>query len=335
MRPLSTTAAVLASSALALLLLAYIFVGGGPGHAKSAPHCTSQQALGEVKDELFRRAAAIRGANDATFGAVANYSVVRAGSRLFRRHHPRSDRVTCTGAVVVDLPPGIAAVGGRHSLGANVEYELAPVAERTAKLLMLSKADNIVDLLATVSKAGDQTGQLAGAMTKANRLEPDAVAPVPVASPPPPPGRMAPAPRAELRAPEPLRAESAKEPARRKQAPPRPPAKSPAVTVAKSPPSSAAAPPQATARPSFNCRYARTRGEVAVCSNSELAVLDRQMSSEFYRALAAARPGQGAMLKRSRDRFLHYRDSCRSDACIADAYRGRMREIGEIMAGAW
>jgi uncharacterized protein len=49
--------------------------------------------------------------------------------------------------------------------------------------------------------------------------------------------------------------------------------------------------------------------------------------------MAAATPGERAMLTRSRNRFLAFRDRCASDACIADAYRGRIAEITDIMSG--
>ena len=94
-------------------------------------------------------------------------------------------------------------------------------------------------------------------------------------------------------------------------------------------------PPPQTTRPSFNCRLARTRGEIAVCRDSGLAALDRQMASQFVRATAAAGPRQRAQLRATRDAFLRYRDRCSSEACIAGAYRDRMREIGDIMAGRW
>jgi uncharacterized protein len=96
-----------------------------------------------------------------------------------------------------------------------------------------------------------------------------------------------------------------------------------------------AAPPQQTgsARPSFNCGSARTRGEIAVCNDPGLAGLDRQMSWQFYSALRRASPGQRARLESTRSGFLAFRDRCRSDGCIADTYRGRMREISDIMEG--
>lgn len=69
-----------------------------------------------------------------------------------------------------------------------------------------------------------------------------------------------------------------------------------------------------------------------VCSSSRLAALDRAMSSQFYSAMADADGRTRAELRRTRDRFLAYRESCGSEACVADAYQGRMREIGDIMS---
>jgi len=59
------------------------------------------------------------------------------------------------------------------------------------------------------------------------------------------------------------------------------------------------------------------------------------MASQFNRAMASASPGERQMLVRTRARFLSYRDHCGSDSCIADAYRGRMAEISDIVSGQW
>ena len=70
-----------------------------------------------------------------------------------------------------------------------------------------------------------------------------------------------------------------------------------------------------------------------MCGDSGLAALDRQMAATYIEALRDADPATRAMLQRSRDRFLGYRDQCPSDACIADTYRGRIREIRDISSG--
>jgi uncharacterized protein YecT (DUF1311 family) len=110
----------------------------------------------------------------------------------------------------------------------------------------------------------------------------------------------------------------------------------PAPAPAPAPPQAQPEPPQTNmARPSFNCANARTRGEIAVCNDSGLAALDRQMASQFNSALQSADPRQRSLLRSTRSGFLAFRDRCRSDRCIADTYRGRMREISDIMAGSW
>ena len=59
------------------------------------------------------------------------------------------------------------------------------------------------------------------------------------------------------------------------------------------------------------------------------------MAAQFNSAMASASPAQRNLLQRTRTAFLSYRDQCPSDACIAETYRGRMREIRDIMAGRW
>ena len=94
-------------------------------------------------------------------------------------------------------------------------------------------------------------------------------------------------------------------------------------------------PEPVAAQPSFNCANARTPGERAVCSDPALAALDRQMAAQYQRAVSGSAPERQALLRQTRDRFLSFRDSCGSDACVADTYRGRMREISDIVAGRW
>ena len=93
--------------------------------------------------------------------------------------------------------------------------------------------------------------------------------------------------------------------------------------------------PAVVARPSFDCRAARTQGEEAVCASPTLAALDRTMAAQYRGAMARADAPQARLLGFTRDRFLEFRDRCPSDSCIDTAYRGRMREIDDIMANRW
>lgn len=59
------------------------------------------------------------------------------------------------------------------------------------------------------------------------------------------------------------------------------------------------------------------------------------MAAEYRRAFSVASPEQRAILRSTAHRFYDYRDRCSSNACIGDAYTGRLREIRDIMAGTW
>lgn len=87
--------------------------------------------------------------------------------------------------------------------------------------------------------------------------------------------------------------------------------------------------------PSYECRGAKSNSQAAVCSDRELAALDRDQALQYKHATEVADASQGRVLELTRIRFLSRRDQCASNECIADAYRSRMREIGEIMAGRW
>lgn len=91
----------------------------------------------------------------------------------------------------------------------------------------------------------------------------------------------------------------------------------------------------ATANPSFDCDDARTGSERAICGDPGLASLDRQMAGQYNAAVSQADRSQRRLLERTRDRFLSYRERCDTNKCIADTYRGRIREIGDIMSGRW
>jgi len=311
-RRITPIAAVLAIAGLIILILAIMLVRarGEPGkdingnqaaaaQDKIQQRCASQRTYDRIKDELFRRAVEVRGSGRTPFDRLSSYASVRMDRPLLTDHDPELGTVRCSGRLSLDLPPGVAVVGGRRTLSADIDYVLQPAADGSGDVVMLEGADAIVVPLATLARTGSgpalQSPQIAETLPQQGV---DGSAP-----PAAPPVVVAPAPTAP-----PVRPQTTR------QAPP----------VARVAPSSA--------KPSFNCRYARTRGEIAVCSDSGLAALDRQMAAQYYRAISTGDARQRQLLTRTRDEFLRYRDRCPSENCIAEAYRGRMREIGEIAA---
>jgi hypothetical protein len=109
-----------------------------------------------------------------------------------------------------------------------------------------------------------------------------------------------------------------------------PPAAAPPRTPHPKPARPRTAVANASSRPSYNCRHAGTRTEIMVCANPGLAARDRRMASVYYDRMAGADARTRRQLRRSRDRFLARRESCRSEACVAAAYEERVQEIGRI-----
>lgn len=307
------TIALIAGAALVLLIAVLLLVrrgdsdqdrltgaetsAGAPENAEE--RCASARTYDLIKRDLFRRAAQVRGSDQAAFDTLAAAASVRMERPVMEREDEDRGAVYCSGSLSLDLPPGVAVVGGRRTLTADVDYSLQSAADRSGDVLTLSNADPIITPLATLVRTSAPQPDLAPdepldtadpTYVGPGEVAPHQPQPVPIPSPPPPP---------------------AVEPGPTRPA------------------------PSASARPSFNCANARTRGERAVCSDSGLASLDRQMAAQFNRAMANATPGEREMLVRTRTRFLRFRDRCSTDSCIADSYRGRIAEISDIMSGQW
>ena len=246
--------------------------------------CASGSTYDLIKRELFRRAAQMRGSDQAAYDKLAAYAVVRMENPVMESQDA-SGAVNCSGSLSLDLPPGVAVVGGRRTLSSDIDYSLTPAADGSGTVVLLRNADAILAPLATLARAGEA---------------------LPSASPAQPTNEVVPGGNPPVLAPQPA-------------------------------PTPIAPPGQALPRtlPSFDCNTAHSRGELAVCSEPGLAALDRQMTAQYGRAFAAASPDQRALLRDTARRFYAYRDNCPTNACIGDAYTGRMSEIRDIMEGRW
>ncbi len=240
--------------------------------------CAAQASYDAMKRELLRRAAQVRGDDEAAYARLADFALLRVNGPVARGIDDRLHSVSCSGTAVLSLPPGVAVAGGRRSLSGDVDYTIEPAADGTGNVVRLGNADAIVIPLATLSRvAAPAPAQTDNAVTDEQPIEmPDA-----------------------------------------SQAPGQP----------------QSVPQQAS--PSFNCANARTRGEIAVCNDSGLAALDRQMAAQYNAAVSEADASQRRLLERTRTRFLSYRDRCATNECVANTYRGRIQEIRDIAADRW
>ncbi len=300
-----TTLALIGALIILVLVIAYFASGRNPDQDKLTQHelaqstqqtkapqpeklCASKQTYDLIKRELFRRAAQMRGSDQAAFDQLSGYAVVRMENPVMESQDASTGAVNCSGSLSLDLPPGVAVVGGRSTLTADVDYTIQPAADGSGNVVLLRNADAVIAPLATLARVNQ------------------------------PPPAVAPSP-----APVETNEAAPEQPQSAPAQPEQPPAPAPEAHAASG------------AHPSFDCAKARTKGEIAVCSNAGLAALDRNMAAAYRRAIDNASPEQKALLRRTRDRFIAYRDRCPSRSCIGDAYVGRMREIRDIMEGSW
>jgi uncharacterized protein YecT (DUF1311 family) len=265
----------------------------GPQPTAAAPEktCASKSTYDLIKRELFRRAAQLRGSDQGAFDQLSAYAIVRMENPVMESQDKDTGAVNCSGSLSLDLPPGVAVVGGRHSLTSDIDYTVQPAADGSGPVVLLRNAEAIVAPLATLARVNPPVQPVTAPM------ETNQAAPVETNG-----AVSAPAPSTAAPAAPPPQAQPAR---------------------------------PAAARPSFDCAKARTKSETEVCSDAGLATLDRNMAAQYGRAMDSASPEERALLRRTRDRFIGYRNRCPNRACIGEAYVGRMREIRDIMEGRW
>ncbi len=98
-------------------------------------------------------------------------------------------------------------------------------------------------------------------------------------------------------------------------------------------PAKAVALPGRNFRPSFNCRRAIAAVNKAICANSELSSLDRQVSEKFYRSTANVNLERHKAIDRDQVDFLNLRARCNSDDCVARVYHQRLDALRERAPG--
>ncbi|HEU5285068.1 MAG TPA: J domain-containing protein, partial [Sphingomicrobium sp.] len=265
-RPPPSPSAMFAVAAVSLLLLVAIrpplFVrelperapAAAPVHKAAAPkpdpaaYCRSPATRDQIRRELFRRAARLRGKDQAAFDRIAGHALIRIDSPELRHADDKRGTVRCEAWVALDLPPGVAVLGGRRNLMADIGYTVK-TARGGRGSVRLSGEGLIVTPLATLA----QIARPAEEPPEATAIEPRLAEARPRLDQPPPP-KPAPAPPPARMAPQPARAapqiaKAASQPARATQI----------AEAAAQParPTAQAATPQP--RPSFSCQIARGR----------------------------------------------------------------------------
>ena len=82
------------------------------------------------------------------------------------------------------------------------------------------------------------------------------------------------------------------------------------------------------AKPSFDCRKARSRDEKAICANPEIARLDSQMAKLYSKRRRSLRGAAGRKLTQSQRAWLGKRRACGSNvSCLKSVFQERIRQL--------
>lgn len=197
MRRTNRTAIAIVGGLIALIgVIVYLATRGNSDQDKltdrqivtSAPSsraklCASSATYDLIKRELFRRAAQVRGSDQAVYDRLAAYAVVRMENPVMEGQDGSTGAVSCSGSLSLDLPPGVAVVGGRRTLASDIDYNLAKAADGSGNVVLLRNADAIVTPLAALTRLGDV--QAAPAAPTMNETMPEAIkrAPPPQSAP--------------------------------------------------------------------------------------------------------------------------------------------------------
>ena len=164
-----TVLALIGGLVILILLVAYFATNRNPDQDKltgnelseaqpSSPEkrCASSATYDLIKRELFRRAAQLRGSDQAAYDKLAAYAVIRMENPVMENQDQASGAINCSGSLSLDLPPGVQVVGGRRSLMSDIDYTIQPAADASGDVVLLRNADAIIAPLATLARVAER-----------------------------------------------------------------------------------------------------------------------------------------------------------------------------------
>jgi len=138
--------------------------------------CASKSTYDLIKHELFRRAAQLRGIDQAAFDQLSNVAVVRMENPVMESEDNSTGAVHCSASMSLDLPPGVAVVGGRRTLTSDIDYTVQRAADGSSPVVLLQHADAIITPLATLVRVAET-------MAPVQAGQPSEPAPIPAPAP--------------------------------------------------------------------------------------------------------------------------------------------------------
>jgi hypothetical protein len=114
--------------------------------------CSDSEVYAIIKQQLFARAAQVRGRDQAVFDKLAGTAVLRMEKPVMEGEDTANRLVNCSGSMSIELPSGVAVAGGNSTLTANVDYTLGLPGDAGSLTVQVRNADAVVASLATVEQ---------------------------------------------------------------------------------------------------------------------------------------------------------------------------------------
>lgn len=166
------TIALIGGLVLLILLVAYLATGRNADQDKLTQNeiaasedqpksqspeklCANNATYDLIKRELFRRAAELRGSDQQAYDRLSSAAVIRMENPVMESQDSSTGAVNCSGSLSLDLPPGVAVVGGRRTLMADLDYTVQQAADGSGPVLLLRNAEAIVTPLATLARVAE------------------------------------------------------------------------------------------------------------------------------------------------------------------------------------
>lgn len=122
--------------------------------------CSSEVAAQSITRELFRRAARVPGSNAAALHRISAYSLVRFASPVVNTGAQEGAAISCKARVVLHLPLGVTASGGRQSVDGIVAYSLRGAGAGGPAALSLTAEPAFVKGLSSLAETSSGASEL-------------------------------------------------------------------------------------------------------------------------------------------------------------------------------
>jgi hypothetical protein len=120
--------------------------------SKASEVCSASDVYANIKQQLFERAAQVRGRDQDVFARLAAAAVLRMENPVMESEDTAARVINCSGSMSIELPPDMAVASGNGSLTTDVDYVVQLPGDAAGMTVQVRNTDAIIASLATVQQ---------------------------------------------------------------------------------------------------------------------------------------------------------------------------------------